>query len=67
MEKISASYLMRTAQVTRNTLETQISVSINLDGNGQARLASGVPFLDHMLDQIARHGLMDLDVSAKGD
>ena len=67
MEKISASYLMRTAQVTRNTLETQVSVSLNLDGNGQARLASGVPFLDHMLDQIARHGLMDLDVSAKGD
>ncbi len=58
---------MRTAQVTRNTLETQVSVSLNLDGNGQAKLASGVPFLDHMLDQIARHGLMDLDVSAKGD
>ncbi|BCB25535.1 imidazoleglycerol-phosphate dehydratase [Sulfurimicrobium lacus] len=67
MEKISASYLMRTAQVTRNTLETQVSVSLNLDGNGQVKLASGVPFLDHMLDQIARHGLMDLDVSAKGD
>ncbi len=58
---------MRTAQVTRNTLETQVSVSLNLDGSGQAKLASGVPFLDHMLDQIARHGLMDLDVSAKGD
>jgi imidazoleglycerol-phosphate dehydratase len=58
---------MRTAQVTRNTLETQVSVTLNLDGSGQARLASGVPFLDHMLDQIARHGLMDLDVSAKGD
>jgi imidazoleglycerol-phosphate dehydratase len=58
---------MRTAQVTRNTLETQVSVSLNLDGSGQARLASGVPFLDHMLDQIARHGLMDLDVSATGD
>jgi len=58
---------MRTAQVTRNTLETQVSVSLNLDGNGEAKLASGVPFLDHMLDQIARHGLMDLDVSAKGD
>ncbi|WP_173059647.1 imidazoleglycerol-phosphate dehydratase HisB [Sulfurimicrobium lacus] len=58
---------MRTAQVTRNTLETQVSVSLNLDGNGQVKLASGVPFLDHMLDQIARHGLMDLDVSAKGD
>ena len=58
---------MRTAQVTRNTLETQVIVSLNLDGSGQAKLASGVPFLDHMLDQIARHGLMDLDVSAKGD
>jgi len=58
---------MRTAQVTRNTLETQVSVSLNLDGSGLAKLASGVPFLDHMLDQIARHGLMDLDVSAKGD
>ncbi|MDZ7656940.1 MAG: imidazoleglycerol-phosphate dehydratase HisB [Sulfurimicrobium sp.] len=58
---------MRTAQVTRNTLETQVSVTLNLDGSGQARLASGVPFLDHMLDQIARHGLMDLDVAAKGD
>ncbi|MFN3397844.1 MAG: imidazoleglycerol-phosphate dehydratase HisB [Sulfurimicrobium sp.] len=58
---------MRTASITRNTLETQVSVSLNLDGNGQAKLASGVPFLDHMLDQIARHGLMDLDVSAKGD
>lgn len=58
---------MRTAQVTRNTLETQVSVNLDLDGNGQAKLASGVPFLDHMLDQIARHGLIDLDISAKGD
>src|SRR5512143_4310109 len=58
---------MLTAQVTRNTLETQVSVSLNLDGTGQAKLASGVPFLDHMLDQIARHGLLDLDISAKGD
>lgn len=58
---------MRTATITRNTLETQVSVSINLDGSGEAKLASGVPFLDHMLDQIARHGLMDLDVAAKGD
>ncbi len=58
---------MRTAQVTRNTLETQISVSLNLDGTGMARLATGVPFLDHMLDQIARHGLIDLDIQAKGD
>jgi imidazoleglycerol-phosphate dehydratase len=58
---------MRTAQVNRNTLETQISVSINLDGTGVSKLASGLPFLDHMMDQIARHGLFDLDVSAKGD
>jgi len=58
---------MRTSQVTRNTLETQVSVSLNLDGAGVAKLASGVPFLDHMLDQIARHGLVDLDISAKGD
>ncbi len=58
---------MRTAQVTRNTLETQISVSLNLDGTGVSSLATGVPFLDHMLDQIARHGLIDLDIQAKGD
>jgi len=58
---------MRTSQVTRNTLETQVSVSLNLDGSGVAKLASGVPFLDHMLDQIARHGLIDLDISAQGD
>ena len=58
---------MRTAQVTRNTLETQITVSLNLDGTGVSRLATGVPFLDHMLDQIARHGLIDLDIQSKGD
>jgi imidazoleglycerol-phosphate dehydratase len=58
---------MRTAQVTRNTLETQITASLNLDGTGISRLATGVPFLDHMLDQIARHGLIDLDIQAKGD
>jgi imidazoleglycerol-phosphate dehydratase len=58
---------MRSAQVSRNTLETQISVSIDLDGSGNAKLASGVPFLDHMLDQIARHGMFDLEVEAKGD
>jgi imidazoleglycerol-phosphate dehydratase len=58
---------MRSAQVSRNTLETQISVSIDLDGVGNAKLASGVPFLDHMLDQIARHGMFDLVVEAKGD
>jgi imidazoleglycerol-phosphate dehydratase len=58
---------MRTAKVTRNTLETQITVSLNLDGTGSAKLATGVPFLDHMLDQIARHGLIDLDIEARGD
>ncbi|HSJ81107.1 MAG TPA: imidazoleglycerol-phosphate dehydratase HisB, partial [Thiobacillus sp.] len=58
---------MRTAQVTRNTLETQIKVSLNLDGTGVSKLGTGVPFLDHMLDQIARHGLIDLDIQAEGD
>ena len=57
----------RTAQVTRNTNETQISVAINLDGTGKQDLQTGVPFLDHMLDQIARHGLIDLEIHAKGD
>ena len=57
----------RVAEVTRNTNETQIRVSINLDGTGQQKLNTGVPFLDHMLDQIARHGLIDLDIEAKGD
>lgn len=58
---------MRTAQVTRNTKETQIFVSINLDGNGDARLSSGIPFLDHMLDQVARHGMIDIELKAQGD
>ncbi|WP_292975398.1 imidazoleglycerol-phosphate dehydratase HisB [Nitrosomonas sp.] len=58
---------MRKAQVTRNTQETQITVAINLDGQGKAELNSGVPFLDHMLDQIARHGIVDLNVIANGD
>ncbi|MEI6303161.1 MAG: imidazoleglycerol-phosphate dehydratase HisB [Betaproteobacteria bacterium] len=58
---------MRTASVTRNTLETQISVSVNLDGTGVSKLATGVAFLDHMIDQIARHGIIDLEISAKGD
>ncbi|AMO93469.1 imidazoleglycerol-phosphate dehydratase family protein [Collimonas fungivorans] len=57
----------RTASITRNTNETQIRVSINLDGSGQQKLNTGVPFLDHMLDQIARHGLIDLDIEANGD
>jgi len=57
----------RAAQVTRNTLETQISVKLDLDGSGRSSLATQVPFLDHMLDQVARHGVFDLDVEARGD
>ena len=59
--------LQRQADVTRNTAETQIHVAVNLDGSGVARLATGIGFFDHMLDQIARHGLIDLDITAKGD
>jgi imidazoleglycerol-phosphate dehydratase len=58
---------MRKAVVTRKTNETQITVSVNLDGAGRAELATGVPFLDHMLDQVARHGMVDLAVKAAGD
>ncbi len=58
---------MRTAEVVRNTLETQITVAINLDGVGTSQLHTGLGFLDHMLDQIARHGMMDIQVSAQGD
>ena len=57
----------RVAQVQRDTSETQISVSVNLDGTGAASLSTGIGFFDHMLDQIARHGLIDLDIQAKGD
>jgi imidazoleglycerol-phosphate dehydratase len=57
----------RTARIARDTLETQIEVSVNLDGSGTSDLASGIPFLDHMLDQVARHGLIDLTVKAIGD
>lgn len=57
----------RTASVSRDTLETQIRVEVNLDGSGQAKLRTGIPFLEHMLDQIARHGLIDLTIEAKGD
>jgi imidazoleglycerol-phosphate dehydratase len=59
--------MARTAEAVRDTNETQIRVAINIDGTGQQKLNTGVPFLDHMLDQIARHGLIDLDISAKGD
>lgn len=57
----------RSASIQRNTQETRISVTIDLDGRGEGRLQTGVPFLDHMLDQVARHGVVDLDVVAEGD
>ena len=59
--------MARIASVTRNTLETQIQLTINLDGTGQSNFNTGVPFLEHMLDQIARHGLFDISIEAKGD
>lgn len=61
------SYPDRIAQVQRDTAETQISVRVNLDGTGVSNLSTGIGFFDHMLDQIARHGLIDLDIQAKGD
>lgn len=57
----------RGAKIERNTLETQISVSIDLDGTGKVEFDTGVPFLEHMLDQVARHGLIDMTIKAKGD
>ena len=57
----------RVASLSRETKETQISVSLNLDGSGESKLATGLPFLDHMLDQVARHGLIDLEIKANGD
>lgn len=59
--------MSRTAEIERNTLETQVSVKLNLDGTGVSKLETGMPFLDHMLDQVARHGLIDLDIQGKGD
>src|SRR5688572_11234558 len=64
---MSTHSIERVAEVTRNTAETQIRVRVNLDGTGQAKLATGIGFFDHMLDQIARHGLIDLEIDAKGD
>ena len=58
---------MRKAQVTRNTLETQITVTLDLDGNGTSALSTGIGFFDHMLDQVARHGMLDLEIDARGD
>jgi len=57
----------RTAKIARDTLETQITAEINIDGSGQSEFNTGVPFLDHMLDQVARHGMIDLNIQAKGD
>ncbi|RVU83769.1 imidazoleglycerol-phosphate dehydratase HisB [Leucothrix sargassi] len=57
----------RTATIERDTLETQITVSVNLDGTGKSRFDTGVPFLEHMLEQVARHGMIDIEISAKGD
>ena len=59
--------MSRKASITRNTRETQISASLDLDGTGRSSVATGVAFLDHMLDQVARHGMVDLELSAKGD
>jgi imidazoleglycerol-phosphate dehydratase len=67
MDSLENPMADRTATVTRNTLESQITVTVNLDGTGQANLQTPVPFLNHMLDQIARHGLVDLDIQAAGD
>jgi imidazoleglycerol-phosphate dehydratase len=63
----TVTQLMRTASVERNTKETQISVVVNLDGTGKLEVDTGLPFLDHMLDQVARHGLIDISVKAVGD
>jgi imidazoleglycerol-phosphate dehydratase len=57
----------RAAKADRKTAETQIALAVNVDGTGRAKLATGIPFLDHMLDQVARHGMLDLDIQAKGD
>lgn len=59
--------MSRTAEIVRNTNETKIRISIDLDGTGKSNLSTGIPFLDHMLDQVARHGLLDLTVQAEGD
>ncbi len=67
MTLIAMTHAPRTAEVSRNTTETQITVKLNLDGTGVAKLHTGIGFFDHMLDQIARHGLIDLDIHAIGD
>ena len=67
LTEVPATVVPRVAEVTRNTAETRIRVKVNLDGTGQSRLSTGIGFFDHMLDQIARHGLIDLDIEADGD
>ena len=67
LTEVPATQVPRIAEVNRNTAETRIRVKINLDGSGQSRLSTGIGFFDHMLDQIARHGLFDLDIEADGD
>lgn len=67
MSQTSTPPAARTASVSRDTLETQITVSLNLDGTGNSSFDTGIPFLEHMLDQISRHGLIDLDIKANGD
>ncbi|WP_462321360.1 imidazoleglycerol-phosphate dehydratase HisB [Halochromatium sp.] len=64
---VTESHQHRIAEIERNTLETQVRVSLDLDGTGRTQFETGVPFLEHMLDQIARHGMIDLEVQAKGD
>jgi len=67
LSSAAAQRAARTAEVNRTTAETRIHVKVNLDGSGQSRLSTGIGFFDHMLDQIARHGLIDLDIEAEGD
>jgi imidazoleglycerol-phosphate dehydratase len=67
LTEVPATATPRVAEVTRNTAETRIRVKLNLDGSGQSRLSTGIGFFDHMLDQIARHGLIDLEIEAEGD
>ena len=67
LTEVPATHAPRVAEVSRNTAETRIQVKLNLDGTGKSRLSTGIGFFDHMLDQIARHGLIDLDIQADGD
>ena len=67
LTEVPATHAPRVAEVSRNTAETRIQVKLNLDGTGKSRLSTGIGFFDHMLDQIARHGLIDLDIQAEGD